>query len=74
MNGQEALDSSVQITKNSARRIGIDDGNNEIVVFPRTVGNIFHGYVEDWEALQPAMRRALRDAGLTDRSGNILRG
>jgi len=74
LNGQEALDSSLQISANSPRCIGIDYGSNEIVVFPRTIGNIFHGSVQDRESLQPAMRRALRDSGLTDRYGNILGG
>lgn len=74
VDGQVALDGSVQVSTNSARRIGVDVQNREIVVFDETYPGqcIFHGHVRTWDELTPEMKSALHKAGLTDLKGNIL--
>lgn len=46
-NGQSALDRSVQVSDTSSRRVGVDAGSGEIVVFDETYPGqcIFHGHV-----------------------------
>lgn len=57
-NGQAALDSSVGIGPNTARRVGIDYDMGEFAVFDETHPGqgIFHGHVRPWELLDPKMQ------------------
>ncbi len=72
--GQDALDSSVQVKSTSPRRVGIDYQTKDFVVFDRTIDNIYHGHVRSWGDLHPDMQRALQQAGMADRKGNIISG
>ena len=68
-NGQQALDNSVAIGKNTPRRIGISD--KEIVVLDQTSPRLFHGHVRLWKELTQEMKNALVDAGLCTLKGKI---
>jgi hypothetical protein len=70
-NGQDALDNSVQVKPTSPRRIGVDPDTQEIVVFDRTGGDVYHGHVRPWDKLHQDMKNALIKAGKTDHKGNI---
>ncbi len=72
--GQAALDRSVQVKPTSARRVGVDPANQEIVVLDETYPGqqVFHGHVRSWSELRPAMQAALRRAGLVDARGRII--
>jgi hypothetical protein len=72
-NGQGALDSSVGIGPNTARRIGIDKENDEFVVFDETLPGKgeFHGHVRTWEGLNQQMQNALYQSGLVNRKGKM---
>jgi hypothetical protein len=71
-NGQEALENSVQVKPTSPRRIGIDLDTNELVVFDRTGGDVYHGHVRPWDKLHQDMKNALIKAKKVDNKGNIL--
>ncbi|MEE9681493.1 S-type pyocin domain-containing protein [Pseudomonas moraviensis] len=71
-NGQKALESSVQVKPTSARRIGVDPDANELVVFDRTGGEVYHGHVRPWDKLHQDMKNALIKARKVDSKGNIL--
>jgi hypothetical protein len=71
-NGQAALDTSVRISENTTRRVGIDYASGEFVVFDETRAGIFHGHVRTWEQLTQAMQNALREAGLATARGKII--
>ena len=73
-NGQSALARSVQVSDTSSRRVGVDAGSDEIVVFDETYPGqcIFHGHVRTWDELTQKMQSALYKAGLTDLRGRIL--
>jgi hypothetical protein len=73
-NGQAALDRSAQVKPTSARRVGVDPANQEIVVFDETYPGqqVFHGHVRSWSELRPEMQAALRRAGLVDARGRII--
>lgn len=73
MNGQQALDNSIQIKESSERRIGIDYENNDIVVFDKTIGDEYHGHTRSWDELTNAMKKALVDAGIFNRRGKLQR-
>ena len=73
VNGQSALDASVQVKDTSPRRIGIDYQTGDFVVFDRTLNDIYHGHVRSWTDLHPDMQRALRQANMVDGRGNILK-
>lgn len=70
-NGQEALENSVQVKPTSPRRIGIDSGANEFVVFDRTGGDLYHGHVRPWDKLHQDMKNALMKARKVDNKGKI---
>src|SRR5439155_5763974 len=53
--GQTALDNSVEVAGDTARRVGISQG--EIVVLEQTRPGEFHGYACDWKYLKPAVQR-----------------
>ncbi|WP_197094807.1 hypothetical protein [Erwinia sorbitola] len=76
INGQTALDNSVQVKPTSPRRVGVDITNNEIVVLDKTrslAGNIdeYHGNVRDWDALDNKQKSALTRFGKATRKGKI---
>ncbi len=75
-NGQAALDSSVGVGPNTARRVGIDYEAGEFTVFDETHPGqgIFHGHVRPWSLLDPKMQNALIRAGMANRRGVILMG
>jgi filamentous hemagglutinin len=70
-NGQDALDTSVQVSSTSSRRVGIDYETAEFVVFQKTIGNAYHGHVRSWSDLSSQMQNALQRAGMTDKRGRI---
>ncbi|MBC3879965.1 VCBS repeat-containing protein [Undibacterium sp. LX40W] len=72
INGQDALDASVQVKSTSTRRVGVDREAGEIVVFDQTVNNIFHGHVRSWSELTDQMQNALKNANLVDKRGRII--
>ncbi|MBC3467377.1 hemagglutinin repeat-containing protein [Pseudomonas sp. RW10S2] len=74
VNGQEALDFSIQVKPTSPRRVGIDYDSKEFVVFDKTLDTTYHGHVRSWSDLHPDMQKALQQAGMADRKGNILTG
>jgi len=65
--GQFALDNSVSIGENTARRIGLDS-NGDFVVLDKTSSGVFHGHTRAWKAeggnqgLTQEMKNALCDA------------
>jgi hypothetical protein len=61
INGQRALDTSVQIIPASPRRIGVDFVEKQVVVFDRTSSGVFHGHVRTWDELLPIQQAVLRD-------------
>ncbi len=76
LNGQAALDNSVQVKPTSPRRVGTDVPNNEIVVLDKTRTQPngieeYHGHVRDWDALDNKQQSALTKAGMTTRKGKI---
>ncbi|WP_241055354.1 hemagglutinin repeat-containing protein [Achromobacter xylosoxidans] len=71
-NGQDALNTSVQVKQTSTRRIGIDYKTREFVVFDETKNSVYHGHVRSWNNLHPDMQKALTRAGMVNRNGKIL--
>ncbi|WP_317367270.1 hypothetical protein [uncultured Tyzzerella sp.] len=69
IDGQDALDNSIEISNNTKRRIAIS--NNEIVILDETINGIYHGHVRKWEDLDPKMRAVLIRAGLLNKKGKI---
>ena len=74
MNGQDALDWSVEIGPNTDRRVGIDYDTGEFAVFDQTQAGEYHGHVRGWDALDQKMQNALIQAGMVNRRGKILGG
>ena len=68
-NGQEALDTSVQVKGTSPRRVGVDPQTGEYVVLDQTSPGKFHGHVRTWNELTPEMKRALTDSGMASSRG-----
>ncbi|MGY2293776.1 hypothetical protein ACW9H6_29085 [Pseudomonas sp. SDO528_S397] len=73
VNGQEALDFSIQVKPTSPRRVGIDYDSKSFF-FEKTLDTIYHGHARSWRDLHPGMQKALQQAGMVDRKGNILTG
>ena len=76
INGQAALDNSVQVKSTSPRRVGVDKTNNEIVVLDKTQtfnnGSAeYHGHVRNWQDLHADQQNALKKAGLVNSKGKI---
>jgi hypothetical protein len=71
-NGQEVLENSVQVKSTSPRRVGVDPATNELVVFDRTGGDVYHGHVRPWDKLHQDMKNALIKAKQVDSKGRIL--
>lgn len=74
INGQAALDASLQVGANSTRRIGIDYAQRQFVVLDEHAASMFHGHVRSWDQLTQQMQAVLRRAGMVDRRGNIIIG
>lgn len=74
VNGQDALDMSVQVKATSPRRVGIDYKTGEFAVFDQTTKGVFHGHVRSWSELTSPMQNSLRQSGMVNRKGNILGG
>lgn len=77
IDGQAALDNSVQIKPTSHRRVGIDNVNGEIVVLDRTREisdgvEEFHGHVREWDDLHPDQQKALKNAKKINKRGKII--
>ena len=75
VDGQAALDNSVQVKGTSPRRVGVDPDTNEIVVLDETHPGqqVYHGHVRTWDELTPQMKNALKRAGLVDGKGQSIR-
>jgi RHS repeat-associated protein len=71
-NGQAALDTSIKISENSTRRVGIDYDAGGFVVFPEHEPRKFHGYSVHWTKLTQKMQSVLRAAGMVNKKGRIL--
>jgi hypothetical protein len=72
VNGQQALDNSIQVKVTSWRRVGIDYEERQFVVFDPTRDGIFHGHIRSWTQLDQQQRNALIRDGMADRRGRIL--
>ena len=70
VDGQKALDNSIQVSNNSPRRIGVSQG--EFVVLDQTSPGVYHGHVRSWNQLETGMKNALVKGGLANRHGKIL--
>ena len=73
---EEALDSPVQVKLTSPRRVGVDKINKELVVLDQTLITpegieVYQGHVRAWEDLHPGQKKALQDAGLVNKKGEI---
>jgi len=69
INGQAALDNSIQISTNSPRRIGVSGG--QFVVLDQTSVGIFHGHVRTWNELTNQMQSVLYKWGVVTKNGKI---
>ena len=69
IDGQTALDNSVQVKSTSPTRIGIS--NNQFVVLMQTRPGLFHGHVRQWGELTIDMQHALINSGFTNWKGKI---
>ena len=77
LDGQGALNGSIQVKPTSPRRVGIDNDGNFVVLDRDTIGqgsnpDIFHGHVRTWDDLTTDMQNALIEAGQTTRKGKVL--
>lgn len=71
IDGQKALDNSVELNNRSLSRIGVSC--NEIVELKKTAQGLYHGYVVSLDELEDHVVKLLRKNGLIDKAGNILR-
>jgi len=71
MNGQQALDVSICLNNNTARRISINNG--EFVVLDKTSKGLYHGHVRSWSELTHEMKRVFIKEGLVNHKGKIIR-
>jgi hypothetical protein len=71
-NGQGVLNNSFQLREESPRRIGVDAINKEIVIFMQHLPGVFHGFVVEWETLEPRAQKILQKLGLVSKRGRIL--
>ena len=69
IDGQGALNNSVQVGPNSPRRVGISNG--QFVVLDQTSPGVFHGHVRIWADLEQNMKNALINSGMVNRHGKI---
>jgi hypothetical protein len=54
---------SVQVKPTSPRRVGVDPGTGEYVVFDQTSAGKYHGHVRTWDQLSPKMRSVIKKEG-----------
>uniref|UniRef100_UPI0015827C56 RHS repeat-associated core domain-containing protein n=1 Tax=Burkholderia diffusa TaxID=488732 RepID=UPI0015827C56 len=78
INGQAALDNSVQVKDTSPRRVGVDADNDELVVMDKTRTHPngdeeFHGHVRCWCDLHNDQQSALKKSGMVTSKGKIKR-
>lgn len=67
------LKSSIPISENSTRRIGVDYNVNEFIIFFHEIRNaIFHGHSRSWKGLNSTMQAVLRKQGLVTKKGKII--
>lgn len=73
VNGQGALDNSLQVSQTSTRRVGIDPDTGNFVVFDETFpgSGVFHGHVRPWDELEQAQQAILRRSFGVSRTGKI---
>ena len=71
IDGQAALDNSLQLSENSSRRVGVDKGNQQIVMFMEHLPGVFHGFLVEWRDLEPRAQRLLQHIGLVTSRGRI---
>ena len=69
INGQAALDNSIQISPNAPRRIGVSNG--QFVVLDQTSVGIFHGHVRTWNELTNKMQSVLYKWGVVTKNGKF---
>lgn len=50
----------------------MDTFNEEIVIFMQHLPSVFHGFVVEWENLEPPAQKILQELGLVSRRGRIL--
>ncbi len=72
IDGQRALDNSVEIKSTTTRRVGVDPVTGEIVIFDNTNDGTIHGHVRTWDQLRPEQQNALKNKGIIDSKGNII--
>lgn len=70
-NGQADLDRSVRLKRTSPRRIAVDSGTAEFVVFDKTMAGVYHGHVRSWTELTGNMKDVLMRKGLVTRRGKL---
>ena len=76
IDGQGALDNSIQVKETNPRRVGIDPTTNEFVILDRTrVANdgteIYHGHVRSWDDMTVEQQNALIKNKKVNRKGKI---
>lgn len=70
IDGEDALQRSIQINPDSSRRIAISNG--EFVVLSETLPGLYHGHVRTWEQLGEDMQNILTNSGLVRNKGKII--
>ena len=71
-NGAGTLQKSVQIKETSTARVGVDQANNEFVMFRETSAGKYHGYAVKWSDLPNEAKSALIKAGQVTARGKML--
>lgn len=77
VNGQSALDNSVQVKPTSPGRVGVDISKNEIVVLDKTHSfsehvDENHGHVRNWDALDNKQQSVLIRSGKTTKKERLV--
>jgi hypothetical protein len=70
-NPQQMLDQSKLFNSGSGRRVAYDESTGEIVVFARTNGATFHGYVSTWRDLPQGAKNVLIQSGIFKSNGKL---
>ncbi len=73
-NGQKALDNSILIKNTSPNRVAVE-GDSFVMLRETRAGSIpeFHGNLQTWKELSQEAQTALREAGICNHKGKILR-
>ena len=72
-NGPDVLKNSHPVGAKSNARVGYDPSTGEIVVFRPHKEGTYHGYVSSWTDLPHQTQNALRDAGVFNGKGRLLK-